>query len=380
MADYAIPLHRPAAAPSEEQYLGEVLASGQLGGDGPFGRRCEALLREELGTGQVLLTSSGTHALDMTAHLLGIEPGDEVILPAFTFTSCANAYVLRGAKPVFVDVRPDTLNIDPELAAAAITERTKAIVPVHYAGVACEMDELARSANEHDVALVEDAAHALFGTYNGTQLGTIGDMAAFSFHATKNFTCGEGGALVVRDEEVAARAEIVREKGTNRLAFLRGQVDKYTWVDIGSSYVLAELLAAALLGQLEDRERVQRERRELWDAYMSALGPWAEGCGIQLPVIPPDTESAYHLFYVLMPSHEERDGAIAHLREAGIQTAFHYVPLHLSPMGRRYGYQDGDLPITTDAAGRLVRLPFYNGLTLPEVERVCSTLEAWCRR
>jgi dTDP-4-amino-4,6-dideoxygalactose transaminase len=367
-------VHHPTTSGREEAYVAEAIASGRLAGDGPFTRRCEELLERELGAPRVLLTTSCTHALEMSAHLLDIEPGDEVILPSFTFVSCVNAVVLRGARPVFVDIRPDTLNLDEARLERLIGPRTKAILPVHYAGVGCEMDRIGELASASGVAVVEDAAHGLFARYRAKPLGTFGALATLSFHETKNFTCGEGGALIVNDSSNAARAEILREKGTNRKAFFRGEVDKYSWVDVGSSYVLSDVLAAFLLGQLERREEVQAPRRAFWEAYHERLGGWAEANGVRLPVVPEHCDQAYHLFYVLMPSLEARRALIRHLRDAGIESAFHYVPLHLAPMGRRFGYSPGDLPVTEDLADRLLRLPFHNAMTPGDHEKVCTAL------
>jgi dTDP-4-amino-4,6-dideoxygalactose transaminase len=355
------------------EYMAEAVASGHISGDGTFTRRVHALLEKELGVPKALLTTSCTHALEMMAILLEIQDGDEVIIPDFTFVSTVNAFVLRGARPVFLDIRPDTLNLDETRLEAAITSRTRAIVPVHYAGVGCEMDAILDIAQRHDIAVVEDNAHGLFGKYNGRFLGTFGVMAAQSFHETKNFTSGEGGALLINDPGLVARGEIVREKGTNRSRFFRGQVDKYTWVDIGSSYLPSDILAAFLFGQLEERERIQSHRKALWDTYNLALGDWAQKHGVQLPVIPPHCEQAYHMFYILLPDLDTRQNFIQYLREQGIYSVFHYLPLHLSDMGRRFGGKAGDCPVTEGVSDRLVRLPFHNSLSSAEQE---LTIEA----
>lgn len=374
MTGYAIPFNRPSLVGHESDYMAEAIANGHLSGDGPFTRRCHALLEREVGAGKALLTTSCTHALEMVALLLDIGPGDEVILPSFTFVSTANAFALRGAKPVFVDIRPDTLNLDETRLEASITPQTKAIVVVHYAGVGCEMEAIAAIAERHGIAIVEDNAHGLFGSYRGRALGTIGAMSTLSFHETKNFTCGEGGALLINDPRYAESAEIVREKGTNRSRFFRGQIDKYTWVGLGSSYLPSDLLAAMLLGQLEAREAIQAARRRLWERYRDGLAGWAAAHRVGLPTVPADRDQAYHMFYLLLPSLADRQALIAHLKEAGILAVFHYVPLHLSEMGRRYGGREGDCPVTEDISERLLRLPFYTTLGEADQDRVIDAL------
>jgi len=299
----------------------------------------------------------------MSAILLNIQAGDEVIIPSFTFVSTVNAFVLRGAKPVFADVRPDTLNLDESRLEALITEKTKAIVPVHYAGVACEMDAIMEIANRHQIAVVEDNAHALFATYKGKYLGTFGKLATQSFHETKNFHCGEGGALLINDPELAERAEIIREKGTNRSRYFRGQVDKYTWVDIGSSYLPSDMLGAFLYGQLENREKIQGRRAAIWDTYDDKLADWAEEHHVQTPTIPDYIEQSYHMYYILLPSLASRSNLIEHLKSRGIYSAFHYQPLHLSDMGQQFGGKVGDCEVTEDISDRLLRLPFFYDLT-----------------
>jgi dTDP-4-amino-4,6-dideoxygalactose transaminase len=315
----------------------------------------------------------------MAALLLNIESGDEVICPSFTFVSTINAFVLRGARPVFIDVRPDTLNMDESELERLIGPRTKAVIPVHYAGVGCDMDTIMSTARRYDVAVVEDNAHGLFGTFRGKYLGTFGCMASQSFHETKNFTCGEGGALLINDAMYAERAEIIREKGTNRSRFFRGQVDKYTWVDIGSSYLPSDLLAAFLYGQLEARERIQVRRRQIWERYQNELRSWAHEHGIRLPIVPPCCEHPYHMFYLLMPSMDQRQDLITHLKARDILSVFHYLPLHLSDVGRRFGGRLGDCPVTEDVSDRLLRLPFFYGLTESDQEQVVSALFAWHR-
>jgi dTDP-4-amino-4,6-dideoxygalactose transaminase len=369
-----IPFTLPALEGNEQLYMDEALTRSRLSGDGPFTKRCQESLEQSLGVLKALLTTSCTSALDMTALLLDVQPDDEVIVPAFTFVSSINAYVMRGAKPVFADIRPETLNIDERLLEALITPRTKAIVVVHYAGVACEMDEIMSVADRHGVTVIEDNAHGLFARYRGRYLGTFGRLAAQSFHETKNFTCGEGGALLINDPSLVARAEVIREKGTDRTRFFRGQVDKYTWVDIGSSYLPADLLAAMLLGQLEARERIQSMRKRIWNYYFTHLREWAAEQDVRLPIVPPQAEQAYHLFYMLLPTIAERQRLIEHLKERGIESAFHYQPLHLSEMGRRYGGHEGECPVVEHAADSILRLPFYNRLTDGDLVRVVTAV------
>ncbi|TLN03328.1 dTDP-4-amino-4,6-dideoxygalactose transaminase, partial [bacterium] len=365
-----IPFNRLSLVGREMEYLQMAIQSGHVSGDGSFTKRCHQLLEGSLGVTRALLTTSCTHALEMAALLLDIQPGDEVIVPDFTFVSTINAFVLRGARPVFIDVRADTLNLDERLLEEKITERTRAILPVHYAGVGCEMDAIMEIAQRRGVPVVEDNAHGLFGMYRGRYLGTFGSMATQSFHETKNFSCGEGGALLINDPRYVERAEILREKGTNRSRFFRGQVDKYTWVDVGSSYLPSDMLAGFLLAQLEEREAIQGRRREIWHTYQSALGGWAASLGGSLPVVPEHCEQSYHMFYLLMANLDQRTRLIDHLRERGILSVFHYLPLHLSDMGRRYGGQPGDCPVTEDVSDRLVRLPFFYSLSGDEQEQV----------
>jgi dTDP-4-amino-4,6-dideoxygalactose transaminase len=356
-----IPFTRPALLDCGIAHVREAFAARRLAGDGPFCRRAERLLEEALGSPRVLLTTSCTHALEMSALLLDLGPGDEVIVPAFTFVSTVNAFVLRGARVVFADVRPDTLNLDETKLEALITPRTKAIVVVHYGGVGCEMDTIGDIARRCGAVVVEDNAHGLFGAYRGKALGTFGVLATQSFHDTKNFTCGEGGALVVNDGRFAERAEIVREKGTNRSRFFRGEVDKYTWVDVGSSYVLSDVLAALLLGQLEARAEIQAGRARVWNRYAAELDSWAANSDIRLPVVPPHCEQPFHVFYLLVEGGR-RDAFIEHLKTRAVQAVFHYQPLHLSPMGLAHGGVPGACPITERVAAQLVRLPLYSDL------------------
>jgi dTDP-4-amino-4,6-dideoxygalactose transaminase len=374
---YSIPFNRPCLAGKEYKYMAEAIANGHASGDGPFTRRCHEILEHELGVPKVLLTTSCTHALEMAAILLDCGPGDEVILPSFTFVSTANAFVLRGAKIVFSDIRPDTLNLDEARLEALITPRTKAIVPVHYAGVACEMDTICTTAKLNNVAIVEDNAHALFARYKGKHTGTFGRLATQSFHETKNVTCGEGGALVVNDRDLVERALVIREKGTNRSQFFRGQVDKYTWVDIGSSYLPSDLLAAFLLAQLEDHHEIQRKRQHIWETYTEELKNWAGERNVRLPVVPRECEQAFHMFYLIVPSFEYRQGLIAHLKQQGILSVFHYLPLNQSDMGRRWAARETRCPITEDLSLRLLRLPFYNDLSESEQARVIQAVTSF---
>jgi dTDP-4-amino-4,6-dideoxygalactose transaminase len=369
-----IPFNRPAIVGNELGYIAEAIANGHISGDGPFTKKVHEVLEASLGIQKALLTTSCTHALDMMAILLDIQPGDEVILPDFTFVSTVNAFVLRGARPVFVDIHPDTLNLDESKLEALITPRTKAIVTVHYAGVGCEMDAILEIANRHGISVLEDNAHGLFGKYKGKYLGTFGVMSAQSFHETKNFTSGEGGALLINEPRYIERAEIIREKGTNRARFFRGQVDKYTWVDIGSSYLPSDILAAFLYAQLEQRDKIQSHRQRVWQTYQIGLGGWAQAHGVRLPYVPQHCEQSYHLFYLLLPDLETRQRFIEHLRGRDIYAVFHYLPLHLSKMGLKYGGQAGDCPITERVSDQLVRLPFYNSLTSSDQERVLEAI------
>ncbi len=367
-----IPFNRPCLVGRELEYVADSFRRMQISGDGYFTRACQRELSSLLGGASVLLTTSCTHALEMAALLLDLAPGDEVIVPAFTFVSTANAFALRGARPVFCDSRPDTLNLDERRLADLVTPRCRAIVVVHYAGVACEMDTIQALADRLGIPVIEDNAHGLCGRYRGRPLGTLGRMATLSFHETKNFTSGEGGAIVLNDQGYLERAEILREKGTNRSRFFRGEVDKYTWVDVGSSYVASDVLAALLYGQLEAASKVQARRREIWTTYHQELSAWGVERGVRLPQVPPECESSCHLFHLLMPDLASRDGLIAHLRKRGIQSVFHYLPLNASPMGERFGARRGDCPVAEAASDRLLRLPFFFDLTALDLERIVA--------
>ena len=372
----SIPFNRPGVVGTELTYIAEAFAAGQISGDGVFTRRCHALLQEILGAPKVLLTTSCTSALDMSALLLDVGPGDEVIVPSYTFPSTVNAFVLRGARPIFADIRRDTLNLDEALLPSLVTSRTKAMIPVHYAGVGCEMDAIGAIARNAGAAVVEDNAHGLFGRYRGRPLGSFGALATLSFHETKNVSCGEGGALLVNDPSLIARAEIIREKGTDRAAFFRGATDKYTWVDIGSSYLPSDILAAFLWAQLDAAEQIQQRRLGIWQRYAAHLASWASAHGVTLPHVPAHCEHPAHLFYMLMPSLEDRDGLISHLRQLGITSVFHYVPLHASPMGQRWA-SPGACPVTERISSCLVRLPFYTELDSDVQDAVIDAVMAY---
>jgi dTDP-4-amino-4,6-dideoxygalactose transaminase len=372
-----IPFNRPFATGDELDSIRAAIAAPKFSGDGSFTGQCHLLLEQSLGIQKALLTTSCTHALEMAALLLDTGSEDEVMVPSFAFPSAANAFVLRGAKPVFVDIRADTLNIDESQIEQHITARTKAIFLVHYAGVGCEMDTIMTVAHRRGIAVVEDNAHGLYGRYRGRYLGTLGQLATLSFHETKNFTCGEGGALLINDAQLNQRAEILREKGTDRSRFFRGEIDKYTWVDIGSSYLPSELLAAFLRAQLEHRDQIQSMRRQIFENYARELTSWAEANGVRLPIVPAECEQSYHMFYVIMPSYESRQALISYLAGFGILAVFHYLPLHLSPMGLRFGGRQGDCPVTEDLADRLVRLPFFTGMSSAEQGQVIEAVRGF---
>ncbi|MEO7326047.1 MAG: dTDP-4-amino-4,6-dideoxygalactose transaminase [Dokdonella sp.] len=378
MSHDKIPFNRPYMTGKELGYIAEAHANGHLSGDGPFTRRCNAWLEQATGAHRALLTHSCTAALEMAALLANLEPGDEVIMPSFTFVSTANAFVLRGAVPVFVDVRADTLNIDEALIEAAITSRTRAICVVHYAGVACEMDPINALAECHGLLVIEDAAQGIMAAYKGRPLGSLGHLAALSFHETKNLISGEGGALLINDERFAERAEIIREKGTNRSQFFRGQVDKYTWVDVGSSYLPGEIVAAFLAAQIEDAERITNERLAIWDRYHAAFADLEAAEKLRRPIIPAHCRHNAHMYYLLLPDLGSRSLLIDALRSAGIQPVFHYIPLHSSPAGKRYARTSGMLGVTDRVSDCLVRLPFWLGGM--DQQRVIEAIEGFLRR
>ena len=370
-----IPFNIPPYVGKEEEYIKEAIASKKICGDGAFTKKCNAFLEEYTGTTKALLTTSCTHATEMAAILADIQPGDEVIMPSYTFVSTADAFVLRGAKAVFVDIRPDTMNIDENLIEDAITEKTKAIVPVHYAGVACEMDKIMEIAKRHNLLVIEDAAQGVDSKYKGKSLGTMGDYGCFSFHETKNLSMGEGGALLIRDQKNVERAEIVREKGTNRAKFFRGQIDKYTWVDAGSSYLPSELNAAYLYAQLENIHEIQNNRMNSWNYYYELLSPLEQQGKIELPVIPEGCEHNAHMFYIKAKDLEERTALSALLKENDITASFHYIPLHSAPAGEKFGRFHGEDVYTTKESERLLRMPMYYGLKKDEIEFVCEKVK-----
>ncbi len=374
-----VPFTRPRIIGQEAEYVAAAMCSEQLCGDGAFTRKASELLERDTGVSKALLTTSCTHALEMCALLLREAPGDEVIVPSFTFVSTANAFALHGWRPVFADVREDTLNIDETRIEKLITPRTRAIIVVHYSGVACEMDRILEIGQKHGIRVVEDNAHGLYGKYKGRYLGSLGCLATLSFHHTKNFSSGEGGALLINDGELLERAEIIREKGTNRSRFFRGQVDKYTWVDLGSSYLPSELNAAYLLGQLEARDAIQARRRAIWERYFTAFSK-LKMPGIGLPTIPAHCEQAYHLFYLMMPSLKERTEFIQFMLDHRVSAPFHYVPLNTSPMGIHFGGSVGQCPVTESVSDRLVRLPLFHDLREDELGRVIQAVEEYFQR
>lgn len=369
-----IPFNRPYMTGLELDCIKQAEAGGMLSGDGPFTKRCHRWLEEATGSHRVLLTHSCTAALEMAALLADIQPGDEVIMPSYTFVSTANAFVLRGAVPVFVDIREDTLNLDERLVESAVTARTKAIVPVHYAGVACEMDAIMDIARRHGLKVIEDAAQGVMATYRGRALGSIGHLGAYSFHETKNVISGEGGALLVKDAPLAVRAEIIREKGTDRSRFFRGEVDKYTWQEVGSSFLPGELVAAFLWAQLQEAQSVTERRLKLWDRYHTALRPLEDQGLLRRPVVPAECQHNAHMYYVLLAQGIDRQAVLAALNTEGINAVFHYVPLHTAPAGRRYARTHGDLDKTVNLSERLVRLPMWLGLLPEQQDRVVKVL------
>lgn len=375
MINFNVPPH----VGEEEKYISEAIANHKICGDGPFCKQCAKWFEETTGTEKALLTTSCTHATEMAAILADIEPGDEVIMPSYTFVSTADAFVLRGAKVKFVDIRPDTMNIDEKLIENAITKKTKAIVPVHYAGVSCEMDTIMDIARRHNLLVIEDAAQGVMSTYKGKALGTIGDFGCYSFHETKNYSMGEGGLLLIKNPDYIERAEIIREKGTNRSKFFRGQIDKYTWVEAGSSYLPSELNAAYLWAQLENADEIYRNRMDNWNLYYKLLTPLAENGDVELPVIPEGCVHNAHMFYIKVKDLEERTALIEYLKENEIGAVFHYIPLHSAPAGRKYGEFHGEDKYTTRESERLVRLPMYYGLKQQEVEFVVEKIEAFMK-
>lgn len=370
-----IKFNRAPYVGTEENYIKEVFKTGKVCGDGAYTRKCTGWMEEKTGTSKALLTTSCSASLDMAAVLTEVGPGDEVILPSFTFVSTANAFVMRGASLVFVDIRPDTQNIDEKLIEDAITEKTKVIAPVHYAGVGCEMDTIMDIANRHGLKVVEDAAQGVMSTYKGRALGSIGDYGCYSFHETKNYSMGEGGALLIRDKDAVEKAEIIREKGTDRSRFLRGQIDKYTWVDMGSSYLQSDINAAYLWSQLEIADKINDDRMASWESYKEMLTPLADEGRIVLPVVPEECRHNAHMFYIKTADIQERDALIAYLKQNEVSAVFHYVPLHSSPAGAKFGRFHGEDRYTTDTYSRLVRLPMYYGLTQEDREKVCKLIK-----
>lgn len=372
---YRIPFNRPAQIGREFEYIAQALANGQTSGDGAFTKRCQLLLQEQLGIERVLLTSSCTHALEMAAILLDLKPGDEVIVPSFTFVTTACAFALRGARIRFCDIRSDTLNLDERQLPQLITERTKAVIPVHYGGIGCEIESIQSTCAAHNITIIEDNAHGLFARRHGRYLGTIGQLGTVSFHETKNIQCGEGGALLINEAALEERAEIIREKGTNRNNCFRGLTDKYTWVDLGSSYLMSDLLAAFLLAQLEKREVVLATRAKIWHRYNQELAEWAKQNGVRTPHTPPDCEQPYHIYYLILPSLPARQALIEHLKVRNILAVFHYLPLNTSPMGRTFGANAGDCPVAEEISDKLLRLPLYFDMSDEEQSEVIRAVK-----
>ncbi len=377
MAGRAIPFNKAALVGPELRYIAEAVERGHISADGRFTDRCTRALEECLGTESVLLTTSCTDALEMAGLLLDLAPGDEVIVPSFSFVTTAGAFAMQGARPVFADIRPDTLNLDESRVAEQIGPRTRAIVVVHYAGVGCEMDAILALARRHGLAVIEDNAHGLFGRYRDRPLGSMGACATLSFHETKNVVCGEGGAIAVNEPGWRKRAEVIRQKGTNRMAFFRGEVDKYSWVDLGSSYAPSEILAAFLWAQLEQAERIQAARARIWNRYHEGLADWARAQGVERPNVPAHCDPAYHLYHLVMPSHQARSRLIEHLKACGILAVFHYLPLHRSDMARRLGSETDACPVSETVSERLVRLPFYTDLASDDQDSVIEAVRAF---
>ena len=377
---YQISFNKPFLAGKELYYIAQAVLSGHTSGDGQFTKKCQVLMEKTFKAKKILLTNSCTAALEMAAILCEVGPEDEVVLPSFTFVSTANAFYLRGAKLVFVDIQKDTLNIDVTKIEDALTERTKVIVPVHYAGIGCDMDSIMDIANRHKLYVVEDAAQGVNARYKSKFLGTIGDIGTYSFHETKNYICGEGGAIVINNDKFLERAEIIREKGTNRSKFFRGEVDKYTWVDIGSSFLPSDILAAFLYAQLENMEQINRRREAIFDYYYKALIPLVNDGKLRLPYVSSECESNSHLFYIILNDENTRNELMDYLKSKGILAVFHYIPLHLSQVGRSMGYTDGQLPITEDMSGRLLRLPFYHDMTKDNQAEVVDTIKDFFKK
>ena len=372
-----IPFNRVDIQGNELKYIQKVIEEGHISGDGEFTQKCNKYFEKELGCKKSLITTSCTHALELSSILLDIKPGDEVILPSFTFVSTVNAFAIHGAKPVFIDIRRDTFNMDETKLQNLLNEKTKAIIPVHYAGVGCEMDTIMSIANKFNIPVIEDNAHGLFGKYKNRYLGTFGTFSTLSFHETKNFSCGEGGSILINDSNYIERAEIIREKGTNRSKFFRGQVDKYTWVDIGSSYLPSDILASFLYAQLEKRKEIMAKRKKIWEYYNDNLKDWAYENKVRLPVVPEHCNQAYHMFYLIMPSLKHRQELIIHLKKREIHSVFHYVPLHNSEMGIKFGYKTGDLPVTEQISGSIIRLPFYNNISKKDLMNVLNAVRSY---
>jgi len=372
-----IPFNRSAWIGNEFEYVHQTIENGHTSGNGPFSKKVEDLISLEIGCSRTLLTTSCTHALEMSALLLQLQPGDEVIVPSFTFVSTASAFMLHGARPVFVDVQPDTLNINPDQVTAAITPRTRAICLVHYGGVGAQMELLMPLATKHGLMIIEDNAHGLFGKYKGKYLGTFGDLATQSFHETKNIACGEGGALIINDKSLVERAEILREKGTDRSKFLRGQIDKYTWVDVGSSWVQSDILAAILFGQLERRDEIYRRRMAIYDRYDRELASWASANRVRTPFVPTGCEHTAHVFHLRFERGEQRDRFIDHLAKHGVNAVFHYQPLHLSAVGQQLGGRVGQFPVTEHAGDCLVRLSLFSSMTADQQTRVIEAVTSF---
>lgn len=370
-----IPFNKPFCSGKEFEYMKDAVLRGKISGDGFYSEKLHSFMESKFGAKKALFVTSGTAALDMAALLTNVKIGDEVILPSYTFVSTANAFVLRGAKVVFADIEEDTLNIDPSEIERLVTEKTKAIVPVHYAGISCQMDEILKIASENNLLVIEDAAQGVNSMYRNKYLGTIGTIGCYSFHETKNYVCGEGGAILLNDSDLIERAEIIREKGTNRSKFFRGEIDKYTWVDVGSSYIGSDLLAAYLWAQFEMLEEIQSRRKHIFKAYYQGLEPLEEQGLLRLPRIPDYCSPNYHMFYILMPDECARNQMMEYLKQEKINATFHYIPLHLSPMGQSMGYKEGDFPITESLASRIIRLPFYYDLSDKDISRVISTIQ-----